>query len=61
MPQDSDVIVDFFGVVVWFVVFVLSLMIVVLQCPLPRRFVRYEPSDVINVVPTFWDWYLYHI
>jgi hypothetical protein len=40
MAQDSDVILDFFDTLVWLLVLMLSLMIVVIQCPLPRRFVR---------------------
>jgi hypothetical protein len=40
MAQDSDVILDFVGTLVWFVVLMLSLLIVALLCPLPRRFVR---------------------
>jgi hypothetical protein len=40
MAQDSDVILDFIGTLVWLVVLMLSLLIVTLQCPLPRRFVR---------------------
>jgi hypothetical protein len=38
--QDSDVILDFVGTLVWLLVLMLSLVIVALQCPLPRRFVR---------------------
>jgi hypothetical protein len=40
MAQDSDVILDIIGTLVWFIVLMLSLLIVALQCLLPRRFVR---------------------
>jgi hypothetical protein len=40
MAQDSDVLLDSVGTLVWLLVLMLSLKIVVLQCPLPRRFVR---------------------
>jgi hypothetical protein len=40
MAQDSDVILDFVGTLVWLVVLMLSLLIVALQCPLPQRFIR---------------------
>ena len=40
MAQDYDVFLDAIGVIVWFVVLMLVLVIVVLQGPLPRQFVR---------------------
>jgi hypothetical protein len=40
MAQDSDVILDVVGTLVWLLVLMLSLVIVALQCPLPRRFVQ---------------------
>jgi hypothetical protein len=39
MVQDSDVILDFVGTLVLLLVLMLSLLIVALQCSLPRRFV----------------------
>jgi hypothetical protein len=35
MVQDSNVILDVVGTLVWFLVLMLSLVIVALQCPLP--------------------------
>jgi hypothetical protein len=40
MAQDSEAILDAFGVVVWLVVLMFLLMVVVLACPQPRRVVR---------------------
>ena len=40
MAQDSDAFLDVIGVLVWFVVLMLALVIVVLQGPLPRQSVR---------------------
>ena len=40
IAQDSDVFLDVVGVIVWFVVLMLALVIVVLQGPLPRQSVR---------------------
>jgi hypothetical protein len=36
MAQDSEAILDAYGVVVWLVVLMLLLMVVVLPCPQPR-------------------------
>jgi hypothetical protein len=40
MAQDSDVILDFVGTLVWLLVLMLSLLIVALQCLLPRQFIQ---------------------
>ena len=40
MAKDSDIFLDAVGVIVWLVVLMLILVIVVLQGPLPRQFVR---------------------
>ena len=40
MAKDSDAFLDVVGVIVWLVVFMLVLVIVVLQGPLPHQFVR---------------------
>jgi hypothetical protein len=39
MAQHSDVILDIVDTLVWLLVLMLSLVIVALQCPLPRQFV----------------------
>jgi hypothetical protein len=40
IAEDSNIILDFIGTLVWLLVLMLSLLIVALQCPLPQRFVR---------------------
>ena len=55
MVQDSEVILDCVDILVWLVVLMLSLVIVVLQYPLPDSLYGDEPSDVINVLSASWD------
>jgi hypothetical protein len=55
MAQDSDVILDFVGTLVWLLVLMLSLLIVALQCPLLDGLYGNESSDVINVLSASWD------
>jgi hypothetical protein len=51
MAQDSDVILDFVGTLVWFVVLMLSL----LSARYLDGLYGNEPSDVINVLSASWD------
>jgi hypothetical protein len=55
MVQDSDVILDFIGTLVWLVVLMLSLLIVALQCRYLDGLYGNEPFDVINVLSASWD------